>query len=87
MHAASLMRSKRLQRVHRVLSDGKEHSTRDLMWAADVCAVSTIVGELRENGCEIDCRQVHTESGPIWLYRMSKGAISLEEAQAQECRQ
>ena len=73
MHSADLMISARLQRVYRVLSDGAEHSTRDLMWSADVCAVSTCVNELRANGCIINCRQEHTEHGRIWLYLMIQG--------------
>lgn len=32
MNAADLMTSARLQRVYRALRDGREHSTRELIW-------------------------------------------------------
>lgn len=73
MNAGNLMTSARLQRVYYALSDGLEHSTRDLIWQADVCAVSTIIEELRANGCAIECRQQTTDKGRIWLYRMTQG--------------
>ena len=73
MNAADLMASPRLQRVYYALNDGLEHSTRQLIWEADVCAVSTIIEELRANGCEIECRQQMTDKGRIWLYRMTQG--------------
>ena len=73
MNAADLMTSPRLQRVYRALRDGREHSTRDLVWQADVCAVNSIIEELRANGCKIECRQQATDKGRIWLYRMTQG--------------
>ena len=73
MNAADLMTSPRLRRVYYALSDGREHSTRELIWQADVCAVSTIIEELRANGCKIECRQQTTDKGRIWLYRMTQG--------------
>jgi hypothetical protein len=53
IHYAKLESSERLQRVLRLLSDGRWHSTRDIMFGADVCAVSTTMAELRENGIRI----------------------------------
>ena len=73
MNAANLMTSARLQRVYYALNDGLEHSTRDLIWQADVCAISAIIEELRANGCQIECRQQTTDTGRIWLYRMTQG--------------
>lgn len=55
MHYARLSRSPRQQRVLRVLSDGAEHSTLDIIRRAGVCAVSAIVSELRANGVAIAC--------------------------------
>lgn len=73
MHAASLDRSPRLQRVHDLLKDGDERSTLDIALNASVCAVSAIVSELRAQGAEIECRQDRTASGGrIWLYRMTR---------------
>lgn len=78
MHAASLARSPRLQRVHALLSDGKERSTRAIVIGAHVCAVNSCVAELRAepNNCVIECRQaICGETGVrTWLYRMTKAA-------------
>ena len=72
MHAATLARSPRLQRVLEVLRDGAEHSTQDLVLTAQVCAVNSIIAELRANGCVITCRQAPGEHGRVWLYRLSR---------------
>ena len=73
MHAAHIDRSERLQRVEALLSDGAEHSTLDIVTGARVCAVNSIISELRANGREILCRQTAGNSGQrIWLYRMIK---------------
>jgi len=52
LHAAS-MRSKRLQRVRDLLSDGGAYSTRQIVRSCDVCAVNSIISELRANGYKI----------------------------------
>ena len=75
MHAARLDRSSRLQRVHELLRDGAEHSTREISREVDVYAVNSIVAELRHAGAEVECRQVRSPSGGrIWLYRMTRRA-------------
>lgn len=66
MHAARLGHSDRLQRVRALLSDGVPRSTMDIITQANVCAVNSIVAELRHNGVAIDCQRV----GDIWLYSM-----------------
>ena len=83
MHAAKLSRSARLQRVADVLRDGQEHSTRDLVLAAQVCAVNSIVAELRTNGYGIDCRQAPGEHGRVWLYRLSREPSPADPAPVQ----
>ena len=72
MKAAALERSARLQRVHDLLADGQERSTMDIILNASVCAVNSIVGELRCNGAEIECRRDDSGGEPVWLYRMTK---------------
>jgi hypothetical protein len=44
---ANLDNSDRLQRLVRFLSDGEEHSTRDIVIGAEVMAVGTAISELR----------------------------------------
>ena len=73
MHAASLERSARLRRVRDLLADGREHSTLDIVREAQVCAVNSIVAELRANGLDITCRQERRREGTVWLYRMATG--------------
>lgn len=54
MKAAS-MGSKRLKRVLSVLKRGSA-TTRTIIRDANVCAVSAIISELRENGYRITCK-------------------------------
>ncbi len=75
MHAARLGRSERLRRVYELLSDGLEHSTLEIALEARVCAVNSIVAELRANGFRIECRQERgSHGGRIWKYRMTAPA-------------
>ena len=67
MHNARLSKSPRLQRTFNVLLDGKFHTTRDLIRKAKICAVNSVVAELRENGLNIDCKR----EGNLWRYRLA----------------
>lgn len=67
MKSARLKTSHRLQRVLAVLADGQEHSTRDIVYEADVCAVNSIIAELRANGVGIRCRR---HSRNVFMYRI-----------------
>lgn len=83
MHAARLDSSARLQRVHELLADGGEHSTLDIVRGAGVCAVNSIVSELRHAGAEIECRQsVSIRGERLWLYRMIRPAPGAREPTA-----
>lgn len=66
MKAASLHSSDRLKRVLRLMSDGRERSTMEIIHGADVCAVNSIIAELRANGIGIKCRR----EGAKWLYQI-----------------
>ncbi len=55
MHSAKLKTSKRLQRTLAVLKQGKA-TTRQIIRKAHVCAVNSIITELRANGMKINCR-------------------------------
>lgn len=65
MNAAKLDKSDRLKRVDSLLSDGRAHSTKAIIMFADVCAVNSIISELRANGRRISCER----RGDIWLYK------------------
>lgn len=65
---AATMKSQRLQRVRELLSDGAEHTTREIIEAANVCAVNSIVAELRANGVNIVCRRGKGRERGIWFY-------------------
>ena len=56
MNAASIDRSKRLQRVLGVLSDYAWHGTREIVRVADICACNSIIAELRANAFKIETR-------------------------------
>lgn len=71
MHAAAIT-SPRLQRVLRVLSDGKPHTTRGIVRRAQVMAVNACISELRQHGAEITCTQAVTERGRVFTYTMTK---------------
>ena len=75
IHASLLDNSPRLQRVAKFLKDGKPHSTREIIIGADVCAVNTIIGELRDskNGFDIVCKR----RGDIYEYTMIGGQSQL----------
>ena len=68
MNAATLDTSDRLQRVYKLLSKGGEYTTLDIIQKAGVCAVNSIISELRQNGYEIDCQRRANK----WFYRMIK---------------
>lgn len=68
MNAAKLSKSARLQRVAAILQDGAEHSTMEIIERAHVCAVNSIVAELRANGRTIHCQR----RGNAWFYRMPR---------------
>lgn len=53
---AAKLDSPRLARVHQYLLDGGWHGTREIISTCDVCAVNTIIAELRDNGLRIDTR-------------------------------
>lgn len=57
MHSARLSKSPRLQRVFKVLLGGKQYTTRDIIRRASVCAVNSIIAELRTNGININCER------------------------------
>ena len=84
MHAARLERSDRLRRVHELLSDGQPRSTFEIVQDAGVCAVNSIIAELRDGGAVIECRQATAWSGKrIWLYRMVQPVPSTTDGVAQ----
>ena len=73
MHHASLRKSARLRRTLDVLERREGHwlTTRDLIVEAHICAVNSVIAELRANGCEIECEQrPGKNSERRWAYRL-----------------
>ncbi len=66
MNAASIESSERLNRVLNLLSRGGEFTTLDIIKNANVCAVNSIISELRQNGFDINCQR----RGEKWFYRL-----------------
>jgi len=67
MNAANLEKSDRLKRVLKLLSGGGEFTTLEIIQKAGVCAVNSIISELRQNGYQIDCQRRNDK----WFYRMT----------------
>lgn len=68
MNYANIENSLRLQKVITVLKDKKWHSTMDIIKRAEVCAVSSIITELRFNGYDIKCKREVNK----WLYQLQE---------------
>jgi hypothetical protein len=73
IHAAAL-HSPRLQRVLALMSDGRPHTTREIVRKARVMAVNAAMAELRHHGAEITCVRQMAPSGQGWrfYYTMTK---------------
>jgi len=71
MNSANIDKSPRLQRVLAVLWDGLPHTTLDIIQQANVCAVNSIIAELRDNGFSIDCKR----EGDKWFYQCIKPEV------------
>lgn len=65
MNAADVNKSDRLSRVDNLLASGREFSTLEIIAYCGVCAVNSIIAELRENGRDIRCRR----EGKAWYYK------------------
>ena len=68
MNFANIETSKRLKRVLAALKRYKKLSTRQLIEKAKVCAVNSIISELRLNGYNIKCER----KGDVWFYGLVK---------------
>ena len=58
MHFAKLDKSDRLQRVYNLLRQEGSQTTMDIIQKAGVCAVSSIISEMRAQGIIIDCEPI-----------------------------
>lgn len=67
MNAANIENSNRLQRVLDLLKRGGEYTTLEIIQKAGVCAVNSIISELRQNGYQINCQR----RADKWFYRMT----------------
>lgn len=56
IRAANIKSSDRLGRVFRLLQDGNWHGTWEIINNCEVCAVNTVIAELRHNGLRIETR-------------------------------
>lgn len=67
MNAAKIEKSDRLQRVLALLKKGGEYTTLEIIQKAGVCAVNSIISELRQHGYQISCQRRNDK----WFYRMT----------------
>lgn len=75
MIRAAALTSPRLQRALKLLSDGRPHTTRELVRKAQVMAVNAVVSELRHHGAEIICTRQYTDGQRRFYYTMTKAPI------------
>lgn len=71
---AKLSNSPRLQRLHKLLSTGREYTTMQIIQLANIAVVSTSVCELRENGIAVNCRLVscdHETGSRTYAYQLA----------------
>lgn len=71
MHAAKIENSPRLQQVLAYLRKGPA-TTFEIVMGCGVCAVNSIIAELRSNDFVITCTPVKGQRG-VYLYRLVEG--------------
>lgn len=76
MIRAAALTSPRLQRVLKLLADGRPHTTRDIVRKARVMAVNACISELRHHGAEIVCTQQVVNDQRRFFYTMTKAPNS-----------
>jgi len=77
MHAAKLENSPRLQRVLAFLRRNGPATTLQICQACTVCAVNSIIDELRANGYTIMCQAVKGQRGVYQYELMEASQLSL----------
>lgn len=70
MNSAKLNKSDRLKRVLKILKRGGAYTTLQLALGARVCAVNSIVSELRDNGYRISCRCFGSGEKRVFKYML-----------------
>jgi hypothetical protein len=68
VNSANLQTSDRLQRVDSLLADCMPRTTMQIVQGANVCAVNSIIAELRANGRKINC---HRHDGKFYYRRVA----------------
>lgn len=72
MHAARIEDSPRLQKVRDFLRRVGSATTLEIVQGCGVCAVNSIIAELRANGFNILCEAVKGKRG-VYSYRLIEG--------------
>ena len=82
IHYAHLATSARLRRCLSVLCDAAPEglTTREIIRKSHVCAVNTVVAELKANGIEIDCRCIRRGRYKYTLVDPAAALQTLREA-------
>ena len=78
IHAATLSKSKRLQRVLRYLlgAPKRGRTTREIQTTTETCNAHTAVAELRANGYPIDCKleRITEDGSRVHRYTITRRA-------------
>lgn len=73
MHAAKIDESPRLQKVRDFLRRNGSATTLEIIQGCNVCAVNSIIAELRANGFSVSCNAVKGKRG-VYLYTLHEAA-------------
>ena len=71
MHAAKIDDSPRLQKVRDFLRRTGGATTLEIVQGCQVCAVNSIIAELRANGLVVDCNAVKGQRG-VYRYTLNE---------------
>lgn len=71
IHAANIDKSKRLQKFIGFLGTGEWRTTREIIEATGICAVSAVASEVRANQIAVDCKCVKRG---VYAYRLPSRA-------------
>lgn len=72
MHAARIEDSPRLQKVLEFLRHKRAATTFEIIQGCNVCAVNSIIAELRANGYNVTCSAVPKQRG-VYRYELIEG--------------
>lgn len=75
-HYAKFNNSPRLQSIANLLSDGKWHTTWNIIWESKTVCPAVGIAELRANGFTIRSKSEFLKKKRVWSYQLAVGLSS-----------